>query len=76
MCANFQDGTHLNLIKLTKPYANGAQWAIHDTTNNPYCKSMLIKNQGTATRKFYWMAAEAKATSPLKELLQPHKELL
>ena len=29
---NYADGSHINMIKLIKPYANGNAWAIHETT--------------------------------------------
>lgn len=30
--ANFENGIHVNLIRLSNPYANGAKYAVHDTS--------------------------------------------
>ena len=35
--ANFEDGSHVNLIRLNKPYANGIKYAVYETTKSPFC---------------------------------------
>jgi hypothetical protein len=49
---NFNNGSHVNLIRLIKPYANGDSYAVHETTNNPFCSSGLFKTLEKATEKF------------------------
>lgn len=46
--ANFGGGSHVNLIRLIKPYANGDAYAIHDTKGN----SELFKTYDKAKAKF------------------------
>ena len=50
--ANFNDGSHVNLIKLIKPYANGYSYAIHETTNSIFCSNGLFKTYKEAKTKF------------------------
>lgn len=49
-CANFTDGTHVNLIKLIEPYATGHAYAIHSTANQTDCK--MYKTEQKATEQF------------------------
>lgn len=53
--ANFSDGTHVNLIRLIKPYANGIEYAVHETTKNPFCSNGLFKTYEKAKEKFELM---------------------
>lgn len=50
--ANFTDGSHINLIRLIKPYANGISYAVYETTNNPFCSNGLFKTYENAKIKF------------------------
>jgi len=52
---NYADGSHINMIKLIKPYANGDAWAIHETTDNPFCSNGLFKTEQQAQAKFNQM---------------------
>lgn len=52
---NYEDGSHINMIKLIKPYANGNAWAIHETTDNPFCSNGLFKTEQQALDKFNLM---------------------
>lgn len=40
--ANFQDGSFVNIIKLTKPYANGKQYAVYHTSTGEVIGGMYI----------------------------------
>ena len=48
---NFNNG-FINLIKLSKPYANGVSWAVYETTDNPFCSNGLFKTEKEARDKF------------------------
>jgi hypothetical protein len=50
IAANFTDGTHINLIELKTPYANGQRYAIHDAT--PAANSRMFKSLTVARRVF------------------------
>ncbi len=52
---NYPDGSHINLIKLIKPYANGDAFAVHETTSNPFCSNGLFKTEQQARDKFNLM---------------------
>lgn len=66
--ANFEDGSHINLIRLTKPYANGASYAIHETTKSPFCSNGLFKTIEQAQDKFNLMVKNNKLiTNLIKE---------
>jgi len=41
--ANFKDGSFVNLIRLYKPYANGNQYAVYETTKSPFCSNGMFK---------------------------------
>lgn len=49
---NFTDGTFVNLIKLNKAYANGTQYAVYETTKNPFCSNGLFSTYEKAKQKF------------------------
>ena len=63
--ANFEDGSHVNLIRLLKPYANGIKYAVHETTKSPFCSNGLFKTYEKAKRKFDLMIENAKSESKL-----------
>jgi len=63
--ANFKDGSHVNLIRLIKPYANGHSYAVHETTKSPFCSNGLFKTYGKAKEKFDLMVKNAKSVSEL-----------
>ena len=65
--ANFQDGSHVNLIKLIRPYKNGLAFAVHETTKSPFCSSGLFKTIEEAKEKFNLMVNNADYVSPLIE---------
>jgi len=67
MCANFVDGSHVNLIKLIKPYANGAAYAVHETTKSPFCSNGLFPTYEKAKAKFDLMVKNGSIISPLRE---------
>ena len=52
---NFEDGTFMNLIKLTKPYKNGITYAVYETTKSPFCSNGLFKTIDKAKDKFNQM---------------------
>ncbi len=53
--ANFEDGSHINLIRLNKPYANGIAYAVHETTHSPFCSNGLFTTYDKAKLKFELM---------------------
>lgn len=63
--ANFKDGTHVNLIRLVKPYANGISYAVHDTTKSPFCSNGMFKTYKRAKVKFDLMIRNGKQESDL-----------
>ena len=58
---NFKDETHVNLIRLNKPYANGISYAVHETTKNAFCSNGLFKTYEKAKEKFELMVKNASA---------------
>ncbi len=68
MFANFEDGSHVNLIRLKKPYANGATYAVHETTRSPFCSNGMFKTFEAAKRKFDLMVYNASFVSPIIEI--------
>ena len=52
---NFEDGSIINLIKLTKPYKNGITYAVYETTKSPFCSNGLFKTIDKAKYKFNQM---------------------
>ena len=63
--ANFKDGSHVNLIRLSKPYANGMAYAVHETTKSPFCSNGLFKTYKKAKQKFELMVYNANKESKL-----------
>jgi hypothetical protein len=63
--ANFEDGSHINLIRLTKPYANGVEYAIHETTKSPFVSNKLIKKYEDAIKIFNHLVKNAQLVSSL-----------
>ena len=49
---NFNDGSFINIIRLTKPYKNGDAYAIYESTKNPELKSGMFKTYAAAKEKF------------------------
>jgi hypothetical protein len=64
--ANFEDGSHVNLIRLIKPYANGKAFAVHETTKSPFCSNGMFRTYEQAKRKFDLMVRNAQHESPMK----------
>ena len=56
---NFSDGSHVNLIRLIKPYKNGFSYAVHETTKSPFCSNGLFKNIEQAEQKYNLMVKNA-----------------
>jgi hypothetical protein len=67
MFANFADGSHVNLIRLNKPYANGNSYAVHETTKSPFCSNGLYKTFEGAKAKFDLMVKNGQTVSELIE---------
>lgn len=63
--ANFEDGSHVNLIKLVKPYANGIRYAVHETTKSPFCSNGMFKTYQKAKEKFNLMVRNGSYESKL-----------
>jgi len=64
--ANLQDGSHVNLIRLSKPYANGVSYAVYETTRSVFCSNGLFKTYEQAKEKFDLMVTNAASTSPVR----------
>ena len=64
--ANFEDGSHINLIKLIKPYANGDKYAVHETTKSPFCSNGMFKTLEQAKAKFELMVKNGQYESNLR----------
>ena len=63
--ANFQDGSHVNLIRFNKPYANGVAYAVHETTKCAFCSNGMYKTYKKAKEKFDLMVRNAQHESKL-----------
>ena len=63
--ANFKDGSHVNLIKLKQPYANGNCYAVHETTKSAFCSNGMFKTYEKAKKKFELMIKNAMYESEL-----------
>jgi len=63
--ANFADGSHVNLIRLTKPYANGISFAVHETTRSAFASNGMFVSYDKAKLKFDWMVVAGKLESKL-----------
>jgi hypothetical protein len=63
MCANYTDGTHLNLIKLIKPYASGYGYAVHSTANPT--DSKMYKTAEKARAAFNNLIDHSKLREPI-----------
>ena len=63
--ANFKDGSHVNLIRLHTPYANGNTFAVHETTRSAFCSNGMFKTYEKAKVKFDLMVKNATYESPL-----------
>ena len=64
--ANFEDGSHVNLIRLIKPYANGIAWVVSETTKSPFCSNGMFKTYERAKEKFELMVKNGQYESRLK----------
>jgi hypothetical protein len=63
--ANFEDGSHVNLIRLIKPYANGVSFAVHETTKSAFCSNGMFKTREKAIEKFELMVRNGSQESKL-----------
>lgn len=63
--ANFENGTFVNLIKLNKPYANGIEYAVYETTRSAFCSNGLFKTYAKAKEKFELMVKNGSSDSKL-----------
>jgi len=68
--ANFTDGSHVNLIRLIKPYKNGIAYAIYETTKSPFCSNGLFKTIEKANEKFNLMVKNGRMESELSEMAE------
>jgi len=65
--ANFKDGTHVNLIKLLKPYSDGRSYFVHETTKSIFCSSCYFTNYEDAITKFNLMVINGKLLSGIAD---------
>lgn len=63
--ANFANGSHVNLIRLTKPYANGLAWAVNNATKEHPISGCMFKTFEKAKAKFELMVQEMQKESRL-----------
>lgn len=61
----FKDGSHVNLIRINKPYANGNSYAVHETTKSAFCSNGLYKTYKQALEKFNLMVKNGSYESEL-----------
>lgn len=61
---NFEDGSHVNLIRLNKPYADGRAYAVHETTAF-FCSNGMFKTYRAAKKKFDLMVRNGEQVSPI-----------
>ena len=74
MCANFKDGSNVNLIKLVKPYANGDCYAVHETTKSIFCSNGMFKTYEQAKAKFDLMVKNGSLVSDLVEIINTEND--
>ena len=60
---NFKDGSHVNLIKILKPYADGRAFFVHETTKSIFCSSGYFVTYEKAIEKFNLMVANGRLES-------------
>lgn len=63
--ANFEDGSFVNLIRLSKPYADGRSYAVYETTKSPFCSNGMFKTYEKAKAKFELMVKNGSYESPI-----------
>ncbi len=63
--ANFEDGSFINLIRLSKPYANGNSYAVYGNTKGAINYNGLLKNYDKALQRFNIVVSEADLESSL-----------
>lgn len=63
--ANFKDGSHVNLIKLLKPYADGRAYYVHETTKSIFCSSGYFVTYEKALEKFNLMVKNGSDESEI-----------
>ena len=63
--ANFEDKSHVNLIRIEPPYANGNKYAVHETTKSPFCSNGMFKTLEEAKEKFQLMVKNGSKESKL-----------
>ena len=65
---NFEEfeGSHINLIRLIKPYANGNSYAIHNTTTIGFNQSGLFKTYKRAKTEFDFLVEKASIKCRLR----------
>jgi hypothetical protein len=61
--ANCKNGKHINLIKLSKPYANGDSYAIVNTLNSNLSK--MYKTASKSFKDFEEMVLKARKTNTI-----------
>lgn len=66
--ANFSDGSFINLIKISKPYANGDSYAVQEKTKCIFCSNGMFKTYDQALEKFNLMVKNNLACSESLEL--------
>ena len=49
---NFTDGSFVNLVKMSKPYADGRSYYVYETTKSIFCSSGFFTNYTQAKVKF------------------------
>lgn len=64
--ANFSDGTFVNLIKLTKPYANGQTYAVYHGVKDSPRPNRLIRSYDKAKELFEVSVKAMALNSPLR----------
>jgi hypothetical protein len=62
---NFKDGSHVNLIKILKPYADGRAYYVHETTKSIFCSSGYFMTYEKAMEKFNLMVANGALESEI-----------
>jgi hypothetical protein len=65
--ANFVDGSHVNLIKILKPYADGRSYYVHETTKSVFCSSDYFKTYDAAIEKFNLMVTNGHIHSNIRD---------
>lgn len=73
---NFKDGSFVNLIELFKPYADGREFAVYETTKSVFCSNGMYKTYDVAKAKFDLMVRNGSKISCIRDTKKLSRPML